>query len=757
MAWRDRLLTVGHPQSESLTVEQFRLVRAAVMPLFVGIFVIAAVNALLMAAYAPAIVAVAPLATLAVFSLVRGYAWWTSIGHEPDIATMRTELRRVVIHSLVMGLLFPLAIMLPPVVAAGEAESVQSAISILLALTLCGFCFQALPAASLAVFTGALPAMMLLPVTHASVVNIALAIAYLATGILALEMTFKTFAALVGGIEARSRLDSFRQATIRAQQGKSQFLANMSHEIRTPLNGVLGMAELLHRTRQDARQENYTSVIIKSGNALLSTINDILDFSRLEAGQLVLDSSAFCLADLAEDVAQFHAETAREKKIEIIERVDPNLPSHFKGDVGRIRQVLSSLVSNAVKFTDKGHVLIDISGRIERGASEIVVRVEDTGVGIEPARLSSIFDRFAQGDDTSRRRHEGAGLGLAIALRLVHMMDGEIGVESQPGQGSTFWVRLPLEVHEVLEAPIHLPAEANGARVLIVDDNAVNRSILTEQLRLWEFETAAVENGELALAFIGKSLELGAPVDCVILDYRMPGMNGIDVASRLRANPATARLPIVFLSSAGQDVIEEAGFDPDLTVCLAKPARHSVLRETVVTAIARGRQQGWNAAAGRFNPIHHPRPPAARRSAAVQEPRRPATIDVLVVEPDEIQQAAYRQSLDALQLEHRIAETGEEAIALAREARPRLTLLNTTLPDIEWNDVVTAIRADGILPDGALPIVFALVSREGPGSMHGALPKGLDGRLEKPVSPAKLSSLAGTWLRRNADPLKKSA
>ena len=232
-----------------------------------------------------------------------------------------------------------------------------------------------------------------------------------------------------------------------ADRAKSEFLANMSHEIRTPMNGVLGMAELLAKTELTPRQKTFTDVIVKSGNALLTIINDILDFSKINAGQLTLDPAPFRLAEAVEDVATLISARVAEKNLELIVRVDPRLPAFVVGDVGRFRQIVTNMLGNAVKFTEKGHVLIDVSGEVVDGIVQLKVRVEDTGIGIPADKLQTVFEKFAQVDGSSTRRHEGTGLGLAIAARLVDLMGGKIGIESEVGRGSVFWFTAPMPVH----------------------------------------------------------------------------------------------------------------------------------------------------------------------------------------------------------------------------------------------------------------------------------------------------------------------
>ena len=533
-----------------------------------------------------------------------------------------------------------------------------------------------------------------------------------------------------------------------ADRAKSEFLANMSHEIRTPMNGVLGMAELLDRTNLDARQKSFTEVIVKSGNALLTIINEILDFSKISAGQMTLDPAPFVLAEAVEDVATLVSARVAEKNLELIVRVDPGLPVSVTGDVGRFRQVVTNLVGNAVKFTERGHVLVDVGGEVRDGLVHLEIRVVDTGIGIPAAKLQSVFEKFAQVDSSSTRRHEGTGLGLAIAARLVDLMGGRIGVESEVGRGSVFWFSIPLPIHEAEVPSTPVPVDVGGARVLVIDDNPVNRQILIEQLRSWRFDCAAAESGAVGLAFLDHAARIGAGVDCIVLDYQMPGMNGSDVARAIAADSRLSGIPVVLLTSVDQANIGRMVIEYGIAACLTKPARSSALLGTIVSVI-----QSARSAAGSTSFVREPLagPPVrqtpakpvqlAKVSAAVP----PGPVDILIAEDNEVNQLVFAQILDGLGFSYRIAGNGRTAVELHRTLRPKLILMDVSMPEMNGYEATYAIRA-GEAVDGTRTPIIGVTAHALKGDMEKCLEAGMDDYLPKPISPNRLGAKIGSWL-----------
>ena len=542
-----------------------------------------------------------------------------------------------------------------------------------------------------------------------------------------------------------------------ADRAKSEFLANMSHEIRTPMNGVLGVAELLAKSKLDTRQKTFTDIIVKSGNALLTIINDILDFSKIEAGQMKLRSVPFDPAEAVEDVVSLLSSAALEKDIELIVRIDASVSGKVIGDAGRFRQVVTNIVGNAVKFTETGHVLVELSAQSAEASETILsLRVEDSGIGIPADKLETIFDKFSQVDGSATRRHEGTGLGLAITVGLVGLFDGKINVVSEVGKGSAFEVNIPFQVTERRRdaPPLSVPIE--DIRVLVIDDNDVNRRILTEQLRSWGIDGHAVEDGRSGIAVLQEAVSLGFAIDAIILDYHMPVMNGLDVVERIRADARFDDIAIVFLTS--MDVVGDETLFTDLNVQahLMKPARARLLRSTLFDVVrdVRLKRTRPHSFAGEANGRgNRPDSRTAERKQRAEVPvtapdrSRPCLLDVLVAEDNDVNQIVFTQILQQAGLRFLIVGNGKKAVQAWEEYNPALILMDVSMPVMNGHQATLAIRAaEQAAADGRHVPIVGVTAHTQEADRELCLQAGMDDYLSKPISPEILEDKIAQWL-----------
>lgn len=533
-----------------------------------------------------------------------------------------------------------------------------------------------------------------------------------------------------------------RDQALEASRVKSAFLANMSHEIRTPMNGVTGMIELLMQTPLNEVQREYAQVIYDSAQALLTLINDILDFSKIEANKLQLEIVDFEPRSLVEGVAELLVAKARAKGLSLMTYIDPELPATLRGDPVRLRQVLLNLGDNAIKFTERGEVVIKaVLLRREDAAVDVEFSVRDTGIGIAPDRKEALFQPFVQADDSTTRRFGGTGLGLSISKGLVELMGGRIDVESEPGKGSLFWFRVPLAVGKAAAAggDEGRAAQLHGLRVLVVDDNPTACEILHRYLDSWGIENDAASGSVEALALLRAAAARGRPYHIAVIDLRMPEYDGLTLARWVRSDAALRDLKMILLTAFDARGQGEEALRLGFAAYLTKPVKQSHLFDCIVSLV-------------------QPRPEperfgfAAAAAEAIQAPARSPSQPkgrILLVEDNAVNQRVVTLQLEHLGYAVDVVGSGQKAVQAVAEGNYDLVLMDCHMPEMDGFQATQRIRKHEA-KTGRRTVIVALTANAMQGDRERCIGAGMDDYLSKPVSLDALRAVLERWIPQGA-------